>query len=98
MDNACDQKMAAMRVNLVKEANEYKIIVDLKPIGENEKNVSVKLDDNTVTVSGAIDKKEHHREDIMNFSQSYYLDEKLLPDKISKERVGNKYIITIPFK
>ena len=98
MENPFEPKMAPMLVNLVKEANEYKIIVDLKPIGENEKNVNVKLDDNIVTVSGAIDKKEHHREDIMNFSQSYYLDEKLLPDKISKEKIGNKYIITIPFK
>ena len=34
----------------------------------------------------------------MNFSQSFYLDEELITNKISKERKGNKYIITIPFE
>ena len=33
----------------------------------------------------------------MNFSQSYYLDEKIETDKITKERKGDRYIITIPF-
>ena len=98
MENPFEPKMAPMLVNLVKENNEYKVIVDLKPIGNNEKNVNVKLDDNTVTITGEMEKKEHHRENIMNFSQSYYLDEKVMPDKITKEKIGNKYIVTIPFK
>ena len=98
MENPFEPKMAPMLVNLVKENNEYKVIVDLKPIGNNEKNVNVKLDDNTVTITGEMEKKEHHRENIMNFSQSYYLDEKIMPDKITKEKIGNKYIVTIPFK
>ena len=42
-------------------------------------------------------KKELRGEKIMNFSQSFYLDEKLIPNKIIKERKGNKYIVTIPF-
>lgn len=98
MDNPFEPRMAPMLVNLVKEADEYKIIVDLKPLGENEKNVNVKLNDNVVTVSGEMDKKERHGEKIMNFSQAFYLDEHLKPDKMTKERKGNKYIITIPFE
>lgn len=97
-ENPFEPRLAPMLVNLVKEPGEYKVIVDLKPIGGSEKNVNVKLDDNVVTVSGEVERKEHHREDIMNFSQSYYLDEKLISDKISKERKGNKYIITIPYE
>ena len=91
-------KMSPMLVNLVKEPNEYKIIVDLKSLGDDEKNVDVKLDNNMVTISGDMQKKELKGEKIMNFSQSFYLDEKLIPNKIIKERKGNKYIVTIPFE
>ncbi len=95
--NPFEPKLAPMLVNLVKEPEEYKVIVDLKPLDNNEKNINVKLDGNIITVSGEVEKKEHHREDIMNFSQSYYLDEKIETDKITKERKGDRYIITIPF-
>lgn len=97
-ENPFEPRMAPMLVNLVKESDEYKVIVDLKPIGGDEKNVNVKLDNNIITVSGEVERNEHHRESIMHFSQSYYLDEKLKSDKISKERKGNKYIITIPYE
>ena len=96
--NPFEPRLAPMLVNLVKEPEEYKIIVDLEPLDNNEKNVNVKLEDNIVTVSGEIEKKEHHREDIMSFSQSYYLDEKIEADKMTKERKCNRYIITIPFE
>ena len=98
MENPFVPKMSPMLVNLVKEANEYKVIVDLKLLGDDEKNVDVKLDNNIVTVSGDMQKKELRGEKIMNFSQSFYLDEKLLSNKIIKERKGNKYIVTIPFE
>lgn len=98
MENPFVPKMSPMLVNLVKEANEYKVIVDLKLLGDDEKNVDIKLDNNIVTVSGDMQKKELRGEKIMNFSQSFYLDEKLLSNKIIKERKGNKYIVTIPFE
>ncbi len=98
MESPFVPKMSPMLVNLVKESNEYKIIVDLKPLGDDEKNVDVKLDNNIITVSGDMQKKELRGEKIMNFSQSFYLDEKLMPNKIVKERKGNKYIVTIPFE
>ena len=91
-------KTRPMLVNLVKENNEYKIIVDLKPLEGNENAVNVKIKDNIISVNGELDKQSHHREEILNFSQSYYLDEKLIKDKISKEKNRDKYIITIPFK
>ena len=98
MESPFVPKMSPMLVNLVKEPNEYKVIVDLKSLGDDEKNVDVKLDNNMVTISGDMQKKELRGEKIMNFSQSFYLDEKLIPNKIVKERKGNKYIVTIPFE
>ena len=98
MENPFVPKMSPMLVNLVKEASEYKIIVDLKPLGDDEKNVDVSLKDNVITVSGDMQQKELRGEKIMNFSEAFYLDEKLISNKISKEKKGNKYIITIPFE
>lgn len=98
MESPFVPKMSPMLVNLVKEPNEYKVIVDLKSLGDDEKNVDVKLDNNMITISGDMQKKELKGEKIMNFSQSFYLDEKLIPNKIIKERKGNKYIVTIPFE
>ena len=98
MESPFVPKMSPMLVNLVKEPNEYKVIVDLKSLGDDEKNVDVKLDNNMITISGDMQKKEVRGEKIMNFSQSFYLDEKLIPNKIIKERKGNKYIVTIPFE
>ena len=95
--NPFDPAVAPMLVNLVKEEGEYKIIVDLKPLDNNENNVNVKLEDNMVTVSGRVEKNGKKGEQIMNFSQSFYLDENLEADKITKVKKGNKYIITIPF-
>ena len=34
---------------------------------------------------------------IINFTQTYYLDEKIDESGITKERKGDKYIVTIPF-
>ncbi len=97
-DSPFEPKMRPMLVNLVKENNEYKVIVDLKPVDNNENNINVDIKDNILTVTGELDKKSFDGEKIVNFSQSYYLDEKLMADKMTKEHKGHKYIITIPFQ
>ena len=91
-------KTRPMLVNLVKENDEYKIIVDLKPLEGNENDVSVKINDNVISVHGELNNRTNNGEKILNFSQSYYLDEKLITDKMTKEKKGDKYIITIPFE
>lgn len=96
-ENPFEPKMRPMLVNLVRENNEYKIIVDLKPLNGNEKAVKVDFNDNAVTISGEADKQTLRGEKILNFSQTYYLDEKVDSSKIMKEKKGDKYIITIPF-
>lgn len=98
LDHPFEPKMAPMLVNLVKEPNEYKVIVDLKPLEGNEKNVNVQINDNVVTVSGEMDKSSKHEEKMISFTQSFYLDEDILATNITKEKKGNKFIITIPFK
>ena len=98
MENPFMPKMRPMFVNLVKEPNEYKVIVDLKPFESSEKGIDVKIEGELLTVTGELDKQFHGNEKIINFRQTYYLDEKLDTENILKERKGDKYIITIPFK
>lgn len=93
-----EPRMRPMLVNLVKENNEYKVVVDLKPLENNEKDVKVNIKDHVITVSGEIDKKAFAGEKIINFSQSYYVDEDLQTERITKEKKGDKYIITVPFE
>ena len=97
MENPFMPKMRPMFVNLVKETNEYKVIVDLTQF-EDEKALNIDIKDNELTVKGEFDKNVRGAEKIINFTQTYYLDEKLDEEKITREKKGNKYIITIPFK
>lgn len=97
-ENPFEPKLRPMLVNLVRENNEYKVIVDLKPLEGNEKGVNVNIKDKVISISGELEKNTHKGEEIVSFAQSYYLDEDIQTDKITKERKGDKYIITIPFK
>ena len=97
MENPFEPKMRPMMVNLVKEPNEYKIIIDLTQLDGNEEAIKVDVEGDELTVKGNIDKKIRGTEKIINFTQTYYLDENLDESKITKERKGDKYIITIPF-
>ena len=98
MENPFEPKMRPMLVNLVKEANEYKVIVDLKPFDGDENGIGVNVEDKVLTVSGELDKKYHGNEKIIRFTQAYYLDDDLKTNEMTKEKKGDKYIITIPFE
>lgn len=96
-ENPFEPRMRPMLVNLVRENSEYKIIVDLRPLNENEKAVKIDFNDNIITITGEADKQTLTGEKIMNFSQTYYLDEKVDFSKMLKEKKGDKYIISLPF-
>ena len=98
MENPFEPKMRPMLVNQVKEANEYKVIVDLKPFDGDENGIGINIEDKVLTVSGELDKKYHGNEKIIRFAQAYYLDDDLKIDEMTKEKKGDKYIITIPFE
>lgn len=98
MESPFEPKMRPMLVNLVKEANEYKVIVDLKPFDGDENGIGVNVEDKVLTVSGELDKKYHGNEKIIRFAQAYYLDDNLKVDEMTKEKKGDKYIITIPIE
>ena len=85
-------------VHLVKDSDGYKLIVDLRHLDNNEKNINVSFDKDMVTVSGGIDKSKKREESVLSFTQSYVLSDEIDIANVKKEKIRNKYIITIPIK
>ena len=83
-------------VEIQKLDDEYKIIVDLRPFDNNEKNVRVEVRDNMATVNASVEKEKRHEDSIVEFSQTFYLEGDLDTSKIKKERFKDKYIVTVP--
>ena len=96
MESPFQPRLRPMLVNLVRENGEYRVIVDLKPFDGETNGINVSVEGNVLSVSGELDKKFHGNEKIINFRQAYFLDDKLEVDKMTKEKKGDKYIITIP--
>ena len=85
-------------INMVKEDNAYVFIIDLKQLNNNEKNVDVTINDEMVNIKGVMDKSEKHKDMIVEFSQTFALGAEINKDKVTKERKGDKYIITVPLE
>ena len=83
-------------ITMIKEDNAYKFIIDLKQLDNNDKNVNVTINDDTVNIKGFAEKKQRNENNIIEFSQTFALGEKIIQDKVTKERKGDKYIITVP--
>lgn len=85
-------------IHVEKKNDAYEIIVNLKPFDNDEKNVEVSTDGDTLTVSaaGISDTKRQGR--MIKVMQQYGFDEDVDFEKIKKERKGSDYIITVPFK
>lgn len=75
----------------------YKIVIDLRPFDNDEKNVEVKSNGNTVTINAAGELNSRRGQKIMRYSQTFAFGERINTSDITKVRQGNEYIITIPF-
>lgn len=85
-------------ITMVKEDKVYKFIIDLKQLDNKENNVDVSVDSDTVTIKGNAEKTNNKKTSTINFSQTFSLGIPIDKTKITKERKGDKYIITIPIE
>lgn len=85
-------------VHIKKGDDSYEVVVDLKPFDGNPNNINVSVSNDILTINGKIEKNKQNKTKILNFSQSYMLDEKVQADKIRKETNKDNYVITIPFE
>ena len=85
-------------INMVKENNAYKFIIDLNQLNNNDKNVEVTVNGDTINIKGVVDKTKGHKDMVIEFSQTFALGAPIIKDKVTKEEKGDKYIITVPIE
>lgn len=89
-------KQASQFVHVEKMADAYKIIIDLRPFDNNEKNVEIKTDGNTLIINAAGEKNSKNHEEILKYTQAFSFSEDIDVDEITKVREGYHYVITVP--
>ena len=92
------EKRTERFIRAEKDDDNYKIIIDLKPFDNDEKNVEVTTNGNVLTINAAGAVKKHGREHILRVSQSYSFNDDVDLSKLTKIREGNEYIIYIPIE
>ena len=87
---------AGQIVHIEKGEDAYKIIINLKPFDNNEKNVEVTAENNTLTINAAGETKKHNKNSIIRFTQSFIFPEEANLSEMSKFKEGDRYIIVVP--
>ena len=83
-------------VQTFKSDDAYKIVINLKPFGNNIENIKLDIASDRISITGQNDKVGKKRESKYMFSQSFTLPEEIDTSKVVKKKVGHKYIITLP--
>ncbi len=92
------QERANHIIKLEQDDDEYKVLVDLVPLNDSEKNVEVKTNGNLLTVKAAGIHGFGDRKSLVEFTQSYMFGDNVDLSKLTKERKGDTYVITIPIE
>lgn len=92
------QERANHIIKLEQNDDEYKVLVDLVPLNDNEKNVEVKTNGNILTVKAAGIHGFGDKKSLVEFTQSYMFGDNVDLSKLTKERKGDTYVITVPIE
>ncbi len=87
---------AGQILHIEKDKNSYKIVIDLKPFDNDEKNVEVTTDNKTLTIVAAGETKKHNKEELIRFTQSFIFPDNANLEDIHKFKDGKKYVIVVP--
>lgn len=90
------EERANQVIRLEQKNDEYKILVDLVPLNNDDKNVDVKVNGNILTVKAAGIHGIGNKKSIVEFTQSYMFGDDVDLKNITKERKGDTYVITVP--
>lgn len=82
----------------IKTPDAYKFVVDLTPFQGNADAVNVDIEGSVITISGEASTNKNNVETFTKMSQTYTLGAGAKPEKLSKKKVDNKYIITVPIE
>ena len=85
-------------IRVEKLSNAYRIVIDLRPFDNDERNVEIKAEGNTLIVNAVGTKANRNKQEIIKYSQAFAFGEKIDSDEITKVKQGYNYIITVPFE
>ncbi|GEM_PF-5689723 len=85
-------------VEFIRTPEAYKFVVDLTPFDGNTEDIKVDVDGHRITISGEANSDKNNVKSYTKMSQTYTLINKAQPQKLSKKKVDNKYIITVPIE
>jgi HSP20 family molecular chaperone IbpA len=91
-------KMGHSVIEMVKKPDSYKFIVDLKPFRDNENSIHVTTNGSLITIEGEVSANTKNEEYFTQISQTFQLGKDGKLDKLSKKKVHDKYIITVPIE
>ena len=83
-------------IHLEQGQDEYKIMIDLRAFDNNENNIQVLTNGNTLTINGRSIRKSKYDEQISEFQQSYLFGSNVKLFNLEKETKGHYLIISIP--
>lgn len=90
--------MDNVKIKTEYDDDKFNIIVCLKPFRGDESKVNYNVDGRKITVFGSSQHKEDGYEQDIQFSQDYILPKNSDIANITKEKDGNRLIISVPIK
>ena len=90
--------MDSVKIKTEYDDNKFNVIVCLKPFQGDDSKVNFNVQGRKLTVFGKSEVKDKEFEQDIQFSQDFILPENADTAKISKEKDGNKLIISVPIK
>ncbi len=85
-------------VNIEETPDSYKVYVNLKKFNNDEKNIDVKVKPHSIKISGNAKVDNKNEQSSFSYAQELSLSRKVDVDDVTKKRVGNRYVITLPLE
>lgn len=85
-------------ITLMRTPEAYKFIIDLKPFHGNVNAINIETKNGQITINGEISTNKKHEKSLAKISQTYLLENGANYNKISKKKIDNNYIITVPIE
>lgn len=83
-------------VNIEETPDSYKVYVNLKKFNNDEKNIKVNVKPHSIKISGNTSINNKNEQSSFSYSQELTLSRKIDVEEVSKERIGSRYVITLP--
>ena len=91
-----EEKRFSNYINLDEAENGYIVTINLKPFDNNENNIKVSTEKNTLIINASNNDKNKSLHHSLNITQSYVFADDVNFKNMAQKRIGDNYIITIP--